>query len=1045
MRLGSDSLDPISICGMAGFLSRLVRAVCQNVSSTTSRCMIHEATFGLAVTVFILDFVDAGSTASAWYPLYFLPLSLCFHVTNKMRPFPFAAIATMLLAVVPLLQSASSLHPANWENRAITALGLWIGAAIEGIFARRNKDIMNREVGLTTIFETEPECVKLLDRSGILITMNPAGLKMIEAASLDEVQGQCVYPLIAEEHRSSFQSLNERVFQGESGILQFQLIGLKGSKRWMETHASPIRSDSGNVVAQISVTRDITEMKRLAAMQSSETEILRLIASGVPLAHTLENLARSISEQSPGASILICLHDEEAGKLRSIASAGLPHEYVARVATLPIGPSVGSCGTCAHRKRAVFCEDIATDPLWSEYRKDALHFGIRSAWTVPILDQGVRLLGTLGMFHPTPGLPRPEHFQLVDIASNLAVIAITRARDEKSVRESEQRYREIFLNAPDAVFVLGMEGEEQGLILAANPAADRMHAAIPGSLVGRRISELDSPESARQVPARMRQLAAEQIAFFEVDHRRDDGIIFPVAVAATQIFYKGKACILAFDRDISRQRKADADLRRSQEHLETLIRTIEGIVWECDAATFQFTFVSKPAEKILGYPLSEWTEDPNFWEKHVHPDDLAQASSYSKHCSREMRDHVFEYRMRAADGRDVWIKDVATVVVREGKPWLLRGIMLDVTSRKLAEATLQENTERLRLAVQASNIGFWDWDIVRERIHFSAELKHQMGFGEHDFPDNLEQWESRIHPEDLERVRESIRRAHLEPNFDFTVEFRFLHKDGSWRWIDSRGEVLRDQTGKAVRMLGCHVDITLQKRAEADRELLLSHLLNAEDEERRRIARELHDTTAQQLAVVQLNLARLKSSRNSPAQGGDALLAETCALVEKSLLEVRDFTHLLHPPLLDEFGLAGALKELVAGISRWGKLSLNLELTGPIERLPREVELALFRVAQESLTNIQRHSGSPHALIRLDADEQEIRLEIQDSGRGMNTVTSLHGTGMGIRGMRERLRFLGGTLEIESDTQGTTVLAVVPIKHGTGNTLAEYAFSLAES
>jgi len=459
-----------------------------------------------------------------------------------------------------------------------------------------------------------------------------------------------------------------------------------------------------------------------------------------------------------------------------------------------------------------------------------------------------------------------------------------------------------------------------------------------------------------------------------------------------------------------------------------LIRTVDGIVWECDANDFRFTFVSEAAERILGYPISAWLEDPHFWANHVHPDDREEARAYCLRCTRQRRDHTFEYRMKSACGKDVWIKAVVTVVSKDGAAVLLRGIMLDVTKRKAVETELFEKAERLRLAIEVSDVGSWDWDLQQNEVVFSPEWKKHLGYSPSELPDRYEEWERRIHPDDRTWVFEHVRRSQSDPASAYVVEFRLRHKDGSWRWIHSRGQVVRDSGGQPKRMLGCHVDLTPQKQGEAERAALLAQLLSAEDEERRRIARELHDTTAQQLAAVKFNLLRLKGAYSVFRCDEDPLMKETYGLVEKSLTEVRNLTYLLHPPLLDEFGLSGALKELAASISRQGELTIEVEIGAIGERLPRQIEMALFRVAQESLNNLQRHSGSHSGLIRLDGDADQIRLEIQDSGKGIDWVRSNRGEGLGIRGMRERIRLLDGTLEIESDEQGTTVLAVIPLR-----------------
>jgi len=223
-------------------------------------------------------------------------------------------------------------------------------------------------------------------------------------------------------------------------------------------------------------------------------------------------------------------------------------------------------------------------------------------------------------------------------------------------------------------------------------------------------------------------------------------------------------------------------------------------------------------------------------------------------------------------------------------------------------------------------------------------------------------------------------------------------------------------------------DLTERKRAETERQQLLVQLMQAEDEERGRIARELHDTTAQHLAAVSMNLTRLAGDAPGLTAQSGKLVSESLSLADQAVQEIRTLTYLLHPPLLDELGLAGALRDYAAGFTKRSGLHIDVDVGDFSGRLPHEIELALFRVVQESLANVHRHSGSATALLRLERDEHEVRLEIQDNGHGLSPDARRGVVGVGIAGMRERLGQLGGELEVESDGEGVTVLASVPLE-----------------
>ena len=223
-------------------------------------------------------------------------------------------------------------------------------------------------------------------------------------------------------------------------------------------------------------------------------------------------------------------------------------------------------------------------------------------------------------------------------------------------------------------------------------------------------------------------------------------------------------------------------------------------------------------------------------------------------------------------------------------------------------------------------------------------------------------------------------------------------------------------------------------RAEAERSLrdLSGRLLQMQDEERRRIARGLHDSTAQNLAALTMNLALLRSQLAEGGPRAAKLLEESLAFAEQCSTEVRTLSYLLHPPLLDELGLAGAAREYADGFAERSGIRVDLELPARMGRLPREIETALFRVLQESLTNVHRHSGSKTASIGIAFVGATVRMAVRDAGRGMDPGNLLAagapvaGLGVGIAGMRERVRQLGGRLEVESDGHGTVVTATLP-------------------
>jgi PAS domain S-box-containing protein len=230
--------------------------------------------------------------------------------------------------------------------------------------------------------------------------------------------------------------------------------------------------------------------------------------------------------------------------------------------------------------------------------------------------------------------------------------------------------------------------------------------------------------------------------------------------------------------------------------------------------------------------------------------------------------------------------------------------------------------------------------------------------------------------------------------------------------------------GEQIAVYAMYRDLTEHKAAEAALHKLSGRLLRLQDEERRRLARELHDSTAQLLVGLSINLSVVNESAGALEPQAQRALAESCTLVDRCLREIRTVSYLLHPPELDGLGLGSALTSYVDGFVQRSGIHVDLDVAPDLGRLPQEAETALFRIVQEALSNIHRHSGSHTAHIRLRRGPSDVTLEVSDAGRGMRGDTP---PGVGIASMRERAQQLGGWLDIGSANRGTTVKADIPL------------------
>jgi PAS domain S-box-containing protein len=503
-----------------------------------------------------------------------------------------------------------------------------------------------------------------------------------------------------------------------------------------------------------------------------------------------------------------------------------------------------------------------------------------------------------------------------------------------------------------------------------------------------------------------------------------------------------------------RVRERTLELQESEEKFRTVANSIPQLVWMAD-----------PGGSILWYSdrwyeytgLNKGEANGDTWKTRVDPESsrvvLEQwAESIARGESFEM-----EFRLRGADGLHRWFLTQVTPLRDSNgaiKNWF--GARTNIHEQRETRRALEEAQERLAIAQNAANCGAFDFDVKTGVLMWSRELEQLYGFAPETFARTYEAWLDTVLPEDREIAQAGMWSG---DSASVDTEFRIRRIDtGEIRWMNRRGRVHRGPSGGPVRVVGLQFDITRMKRAEEDLKRahdeletrvlartaalciaedrlrrLSGRLMQSQDDERRRIARELHDSLGQYLVAskMSLDLATMKATSEDSIK---ACLADAITQIEKAISETRTISHLLHPPLLDEVGLQSALVWYGEGFAKRSGITVDVEIDDSIGRLPTDVETAVFRVVQECLTNVHRHSGSPKASVCLHHVDGDLKLQVSDEGCGMPagvTGGEAHpAPGVGLQGIRERVLQLQGHLEIISnDGTGTTVIATIPSTH----------------
>jgi len=428
--------------------------------------------------------------------------------------------------------------------------------------------------------------------------------------------------------------------------------------------------------------------------------------------------------------------------------------------------------------------------------------------------------------------------------------------------------------------------------------------------------------------------------------------------------------------------------------------------------------------------VSDWLDKPNFWDDHIHPADRESVLASCQRVEAGAEDHQFEYRMIAASGQILWFRHIVRMVKdSHGRAVKLRGVMVDITEQRAAEQALRDSEERLRKV-------FYEGPVAMSIVgpDFRVKAVNQafctmLGMEEHDFKKMTTA--EFIHPDDRAERADMILQLFAGTIPSYRAQKRYINARGETIWADVFGTLVRDASGNPLYVLGIAVDITAHKRAERTLQELSARLMRLQDEERRRIARELHDSTGQNLAALKLNLSRLDRAPLAPDLKD--VVTDSLTLADRMLTEIRTLSHLLHPPLLEELGLASAIRMYVDGFSERSGIAVYLDIPENLGRYGPDLETAIFRIIQEGLTNIYRHSGGTQCWITMRLEGDKLQLELSDDGTGLRIETledwerGAPAFGVGLSGMRERARQLGGYLDIESTGSGCIVRSAFPL------------------
>lgn len=670
---------------------------------------------------------------------------------------------------------------------------------------------------LQTIIDSEPECVKMVAADGTLLMMNKAGLAMIEAGSLDQVKGRCVYPLVLPEYREAFKDLTRDVFSGETGILEFEMTGISGRRLWLETHAVPLRNEQNEIIALLGITRDITERKRAELRLQEESSLNR----------SMEVLSRKLLQAENLQDIADLVLDEA---LRITSSKYGYAGYIDPATGALIAPTLtrdiwdqcpvpgkavvfekfaGLWGWVLTSKQSLLTNGPSSDPRSSGI--PAGHIPIRRLISVPAL-LGDELAGQISVANAERDYSERDLLALERLAVIYA-LAMKRKQAEEALREEEKRFRTLFEGSPDAIFLTDCK---TGRIIDANPAASALLLMPREKLVGRHHSELH--------PAGMKAWAKEAFSGLitqslsgrsssavEMVVLRGNGSEVHVEVLAQVITLQGRQALYGVFRNITERKQSEDAVRKSEQRYKELLHSVTSYIYtvRVENGKAAGTQHGPGCAAVTGYTTGEFSADPFLWYHMVHEADTQLVLDQAARALTGDKPSAVEHRVRHKNGNIVWIRN--TIVPRfddSGKLAAYDGLITDITERKRSE-------EFVRNILETVDEGFLvidrDYTVISANKAYCAQigkpLDTVLGRKCHEISHGL------LKP-CFEQGEDCAVRMTFENGMPQTVVHSHHGRDGDPVVVKTKSYPLRDEAGEITASIEIVNNITEQRTLE---------------------------------------------------------------------------------------------------------------------------------------------------------------------------------------------------------------------------------------
>ena len=583
---------------------------------------------------------------------------------------------------------------------------------------------------------------------------------------------------------------------------------------------------------------------------------------------------------------------------------------------------------------------------------------------------------------------------------------------EEALEKSEEKFSKAFRESPMAVTLTRVRDHHY---LDVNESFERWTGWRRDEVIGRTPLDIGLwANPAERADVMKRLLADGVVRNLEVRYRRKEGVEGIGLASAELIEIGNEPCIVSVIADISDRKRAEEAIKESELRFRLLADSTPALIW-MSGPDMLFTYFNKPWLDFTG--RSAESELGNGWTEGVQIEDLPRCMDTYVRAFDRREEFRMEYRLRRRDGEYRWVMDLGVPRYDQARSFVgYIGIAIDVTEQKRAD----EARSRYEAIVESSDDAIAGVDVHGTVTNWNKGAERLYGFSAMEA---IGRHVSFVSPKDrLEEGREIFSKVMRgEPVRHYETLRR--RKDGTCVDVSLTVSPIIDAEGRVVGASGIARDITERKRAEEALKGLSGQLIKAQEEERSRIAREIHDDYQQRLAMLSIDLETLAQRLRKDSETSSQLYGLWNRAGELGL-DLHCLSHRLHSSTLDSLGIAAALRSLCSEFHDYHSIAVVFWEHNVPRDIPREVALCLFRIAQEALQNVRKHSSAESAEVRLEGLEHRIHLSVSDKGSGFDPTAAFGEGGIGIRSMEERVRLVGGQIAIRSRPMGGTEVDV---------------------